>query len=111
MQFLYRNIFIPAALWSCIFLFSCENDAAKVNKIGKKNTGVEEAKSIVLNYTIGGHTRAILTSALMLNVQDAVPYVEFPKKIHADFYNEAGKIESIMNAHYAKYQQYQSIVY
>jgi LPS export ABC transporter protein LptC len=111
MQCFYRNISITAALFSCIFLFSCENDAAKVNNIGKKNTGIEEAKSIVLNYTIGGHSRAILTSPLMLNVQDAVPYVEFPNKLHADFYNEFGKIESIMNAHYAKYTQYQSVVY
>ena len=47
----------------------------------------------------------------MYNVQDTVPYVEFPKKLHVDFYNDSQIIESKMNAHYAKYKQYQSKVF
>ena len=47
----------------------------------------------------------------MLNVQEAVPYSEFPQTLHANFYNDSGKIESTLNAHYGKYKQYQSIVY
>ena len=47
----------------------------------------------------------------MLNVEDTVPYVEFPKTLHTDFYNEEGQVESILTAKYAKYKQNQSIVF
>lgn len=66
----------------------------------------------MLNYTIGGKTKAILTSPVMLNVQEAVPYVEFPKKLHVDFYNEMGKVESKLSAFcYGQYKQNQSTVF
>lgn len=96
---------------SCIFLWSCENDAEKVKNLSLKKTGVEEARTIVINYTIGGKTKAVLHAPLMLNVQETVPYVEFPLTLHVDFYNDSSKPESSLDAHYGKYKQYQSIVY
>lgn len=105
------KIIVAAFLYGCIFLSSCENDQTQVNNLGKRKTGIEEARVVVINYTLGGKTKSILTSPLMLNVNDTVPYVEFPKTIHADFYNEAGEIESILTAKYAKYRQNQSIVF
>lgn len=107
--FSHKNIF-AAYFLSCIFLCGCENDSAAVKKLTQKNTAIEEAKEVTVNYTIAGKTKAILHSPLMLNVQEAVPYVEFPKNLHVDFYNEQGKIESFLNAHYAKYKQFQSKV-
>ncbi len=105
-----KNIFTTALMISCIFLCACENDIEKVKNLTLKKTGIEEARMVKLNYTLGGKKKAILSAPLMLNVQDIVPYVEFPEKIHADFYNENGKIESILNAHYARYEQYKKIV-
>lgn len=90
---------------------ACENDEKTIKNLSKKELGVEEVKDVVVNYTIGGKTKAILKSPLMYNVQAAIPYVEFPKKLHTDFYNELGKIESFMDANYAKYQQNQNIVF
>ena len=107
----YSRILYAAFLPGCIFLSACENNAAVVNNLNKRKTGIEEAKNIVLNYTLGGKTKAVLTSPLMLNVDDTVPYVEFPKTLHADFYNEQGEIESTLTANYAKYRQNQSIVF
>jgi LPS export ABC transporter protein LptC len=109
--FISHKILTAAFFISCSFLLSCENDEAKVRGLGLRKTAVEEAKMIVLNYTIGGKIKAVLTAPLMLNVQDAVPYSEFPQTLHANFYNDSGKIESTLNAHYGKYKQYQSIVY
>jgi LPS export ABC transporter protein LptC len=96
---------------SCIFLLSCENDADKIKNLSSKKVGVEEAKTVVLNYTIGGKTKAILHSPLMLNVQESVPYVEFPSTLHVDFYNDSSQIESKLDAHYGKYKQFQSVVF
>jgi LPS export ABC transporter protein LptC len=47
----------------------------------------------------------------MLNVQDTGIYVEFPKTLHADFYNPSGMVESKLDALYAKYRRNESIVY
>lgn len=108
---IFNTILTAALSFGCIFFTSCENDSDVVNSYNKKKTGVEEARDIVINYTLGGKTKSILTSPLMLNVDETVPYVEFPKTLHADFYNETGEIESILTANYANYKQNQSIVF
>ena len=72
---------------------------------------IEEAKNVKLNYTTAGKTKAILTSPLMLRVQDSVPYYEFPKTVLADFYNETGVVESKLSAMYAKYKEAESVVF
>lgn len=100
-----------ALLLSCFFILSCENDENTLKKINKKDVGVEEAREVIVNYTLGGKTKAILKAPLMYNVQAATPYVEFPQKLHTDFYNETGKIESILDAKYAKYTQNQNVVF
>jgi LPS export ABC transporter protein LptC len=69
---------------------------------------VEEAVQVNINYTLSGKTKAILTAPIMLRVQDSIPFVEFPKKIHVDFYNDSTKIESILDAKYARYIETQS---
>jgi len=94
----------------CIFLTACENSSKEIDNLTKKKLGVEEAIKVNINYTMGGKTKAILQSPLMLRVQDTLPYVEFPKKIHVDFYNDSTKIESILDAKYAKYIESQSKV-
>ena len=105
----HYNLFI--GFFVCTFLSSCENDIEKVRKLNQKNIAIEEAVDVHINYTIAGRTKAIVHSPLMLNLQGSNPYVEFPKKIHSDFYDEAEKLESKMDAKYAKYQQYQSVIY
>lgn len=99
---------IAAFFTGCIFLFSCENTEQEIDNATKKKLGVEEAVKVNVNYTLGGKAKAVLQSALMLRVQDTMPYVEFPKKIHVDFYNDSTKIESILDAKYAKYIESQS---
>lgn len=99
---------IAAILLSCIFLPACENSSKDVDDLYKKKLGVEEAVKVNINYTLGGKTKAILLSPLMLRVQDTLPYVEFPKTLHVDFYTDSTKIESILDAKYAKYTESQS---
>lgn len=92
----------------CIFLYACENTKEEIDNLGKKQLEVEEATQVDINYTLGGKAKAKLTAPLMLRVQDTMPYMEFPKKIHVDFYNDSGKIESILDAKYARYIESQS---
>ena len=89
-------------------LSSCENTNKELKDISSKSLGVEEAKNVDINYTLGGKAKAKLLSPLLLRVQDTMPYVEFPNKIHVDFYNDSTKIESILDAKYARYIESQS---
>jgi LPS export ABC transporter protein LptC len=95
-----------------LFLFSsCENNPDEVNEINAKKTGVEEAKNVIVNYTLGGRAKAVLRAPLMYRVQDTLPYVEFTKTVHVDFYNDSTTIDSKLDANYAKYTETQSRVY
>ena len=105
----YRFVQKTATLILCTtFLFSCENDPSVVKSLNAKNLDVEEAVKVDINYTLAGNAKAKLLSPLMLRVQDTVLYVEFPKTLHVDFYNDSGVIESRLDAKYAKYLESQS---
>lgn len=97
-----------AFITGCIFLLGCENTEKEIDDITKKKAGVEEAVKVNVNYTMAGKAKAILSSPLMLRVQDTVPYVEFPKTLHVDFYNDSSQVESILDAKYARYIESQS---
>lgn len=101
-----------ALITGCIFLCSCENDEAAVNNLSKKRSlSVEEARNVVINYTLGGKIKTVLKSPLMLRVQDTIVYIEFPKTLSADFYNDKGMVESKLTALYGKYKENESIIY
>ncbi len=109
----FKSIYIrltAAFISGCIFLSACENTAEEIDKLTRKKLGVEEAVNVNVNYTTDGRAKAILRAPLMLRVQDSLPYVEFPKTLHVDFYNEFSVIESILDAKYAKYIESQSMV-
>jgi len=104
--------FAAALIWGCIFLSSCENDVTAVNNLSKKRSlSVEEARNVVINYTLGGKIKTVLKSPLMLRVQDTIVYIEFPKTLAADFYNDKGIVESKLTALYGKYKENESIIY
>lgn len=107
-----NKLSFAAFFTGCIFLCACENNEAIVNSLNKKtNLNVEEAHNVVINYTLAGKIKTILKSPVMLRVQDTVVYVEFPKTLLADFYNEKGIAESKLNAQYGKYRENESIIY
>ncbi|MEI7735670.1 MAG: LPS export ABC transporter periplasmic protein LptC [Ferruginibacter sp.] len=108
MWFKKLYLIIAACTAGCIFLSACENSKEELDQLSSKKLGVEEAVQVNINYTLSGKTKAILTAPIMLRVQDSIPYVEFPKKIHVDFYNDSTKIESILDAKYARYIETQS---
>lgn len=96
----------------CFFWVSCENSLEDLEQFSvKKRIGIEEAKGVSILYTIGEKTSAKLTAPLMLRHQETVPYIEFTKTVHADFFDDSLRVESKLDAHYAKYQESESKVF
>lgn len=109
---LYISHFIKATfIASCFFISSCENSLEDINKVTSKRIGVEVIKGVTIIYSIGEQTKSKITAPLMLRHQEAIPYIEFTKTIHADFFDDSLHIESTMDAHYAKYTGSESKVY
>ncbi len=110
----YPNFFILSIAF-CLFLStifsSCGNTDHEVNEYNRKSLGVEEIKDADINYTLGGNAKAKLLSPLMLKVQEVNPYIEFPKSLHVDFFNENGEIDSRLDALYGKYFEQESKVF
>jgi LPS export ABC transporter protein LptC len=92
-------------------LIACGNTDLELKDYNSKRLGVEEIKNADINYTLGGKAKAKLLSPLMLRVQEASPYVEFPKKLHVDFFNETGTVDSRLDALYGKYMEQESKVF
>jgi LPS export ABC transporter protein LptC len=95
----------------CFLLSSCENSLEDINKVNSKGIGVEVAKGVTILYSIGPQTKSKITAPLMLRHQEAIPFIEFTKTIHADFFDDSLHIESTMDAHYAKYMETESKVF
>jgi LPS export ABC transporter protein LptC len=100
-----------ALLAGCFFIGACENSQQQLNELTSRRIGVEEGKAIRINYSVGGKTKAILTAPVMLRYQDTVPYIEFTKTIHADFYDDSLTIESKLDALYGRYMETESKVF
>ena len=103
-----RMLYPAAFLFLITFLISCGNSDKELNEYSSKSLGIEEIINADINYTLGGNAKAKLLSPLMLRVQDASPYVEFPKKLHVDFFNETGTVDSRLDAKYGKYFESES---
>ena len=104
-------IYLSTWFLSAVLLCSCEASDKELNDMSSKNLGVEEIKNADINYTLGGKAKAKLLSPLMLRVQENLPYVEFPKTLHVDFYNDSGTVDSRLDALYGKYFETQSKVF
>lgn len=100
---------VTAFFLALLLLSSCNDE--ELSSYNSKNLGIEEIQNADINYTLGGNAKAKLTSPLMLRVQDTNPYVEFPKKLHVDFFNIKGEVESRLDALYGKYFELESKVF
>jgi LPS export ABC transporter protein LptC len=102
---------LAALITGCFFIAGCENTDEEIKLASTKRIGVEEAKDVSINYSINGKTKAKLSAPLMLRYQDTVPYLEFPKTIHADFYDDSLIIESRLDAKYGRYMESENKIF
>lgn len=105
------KINLGAALFMGCFFISCENSQQQLEGLTKRRIGVEEGKGISINYSVGGKTKARLTAPQLLRYQDTIPYIEFPKTLHADFYDDNLTVESKLDALYGRYMETESKVF
>jgi LPS export ABC transporter protein LptC len=103
--------YAAALILSCCFLFSCENDPKMIEAWTKKKVMVEEAKNIESFLSQQGLVKAKLTAPLMLRYEADTIYVEFPKSLHADFYNDSTQIETWLDSKYGEYFETLNKVY
>lgn len=107
----YSTFIISSSIIIAILFTSCRTDEKEVQDITSRKPGVEEGKDINIMYTLGGKAKARLSSPLMYRVKDTVSYIEFPKKIHVDFFGDDNKVESTLDAVYAKYFENESKIF
>lgn len=105
--FLYKAVCITG----CFFIGSCENSLQELNQFTEKKIGIEEAKGVSIIYSLGEKTKAKLTAPYMLRHEEAIPYIEFTKTLHTDFYDDSLRIESKLDAHYGRYMETESKIY
>ncbi|MEP6952174.1 MAG: LPS export ABC transporter periplasmic protein LptC [Ginsengibacter sp.] len=107
----HKSLFKATLILGCFFISSCENSRKQIDDLTSKRIGVEEAKQVDIVYSLGEQTKAKLSAPYMLRHQDTVPYIEFTKTIHTDFYDDSLHIESKLDAHYGRYMETESKVF
>ena len=108
----YYYFFYAAALFmSCCFVCGCENTQEEIDALTKTKVMQEEATHIVSYISQGGKMKARLKAPLMLRVMADTQYVEFPRSLHVDFYNDSTKIDTWLDSKYGKYFENYNKVY
>jgi lipopolysaccharide export system protein LptC len=88
-----------------LLLFSCENDIEKIQSIGDKSELPDvSAKKIEIIYSDSAKTEMRLTADEVKRFSNVErPYMEFPKGIYVEFFDDSLDIESLIRADYAIY--------
>lgn len=112
-KFFFNKLFFQTAAFitGCCLLYSCENDVRQVEDYTRKVIMQEEAIDVESYMSQDGKMKARLKAPLMLRVFADTVYVEFPNKLHVDFYNDSTKIETRLDCLYGKYYETLNKVY
>lgn len=107
----YFFFYAAAFMMSCCFFISCENSQEEIDRLTKSKTMQEEATGVESYISQDGKMKARLKAPLMLRVMADTQYVEFPNKLHVDFYDDSTKIETFLDSKYGKYFEHLNRVY
>lgn len=106
-----RKYYLAAFIISCFFVWGCENDQRDIDAFLGKVKTVDEAVNIESYLSQESKVKAKLKAPLMFRVTSDTVYVEFPKALHVDFYDDSLKIESFLDSKYGKYFENLNKVY
>ena len=108
----YRKKLVSSIIFFGLYLlYGCENNLKDLPSFRTKQTGIEEGHQILIYYSRDAKVKAKLTAPYMRRKIVDSPYVEFPKTLHVDFFNDSLVIESQMDAMYGKYRETENKVF
>jgi LPS export ABC transporter protein LptC len=111
-MFLRKHIHLLTALLAgCFVLYGCENDIRDIPNLKDKRAALEEGHNIESYLSQNGKVKGKLTAPLMYRYQVDSPYLEFPKTLHIDFYNDSLVKESQLDAKYGKFREWENKVF
>lgn len=96
---------------SCFFVLGCENDENVIKELTRDVEMREVATKIESYISQEGKVKARLVAPLMYRVSKDTQYVEFPKTLHVDFYNDSLVVETRLDSKYGKYYENFNKVY
>ena len=112
MTALCRRFALAAVVLTCFCMLpACENDLKEVTALTEKRNSVEEGYQIESYLSQQSRVKAKLTAPLMKRYQIDTPYIEFPRSLHVDFFDDSLRIESKLDAHYGKYKESEQKVF
>ena len=106
-----KHLYAAALTTGCCFVCGCENDPRQVDEWTKTVIMIEEGRGIESFLSQEGVVKAKLKAPLMLRVLADSEYVEFPKSLHVDFYDDSAKIQTWLDCKYGKYFERKNQVY
>ena len=95
----------------CFFMAGCENDDKVLQDWTKKVVMQEEAIQVESYLSQDGKLKAKLKAPLMIRVAGDTISVEFPKKLHCDFYDDSTQLETWLDSKYGIYYENLNKVY
>lgn len=91
-------------------LSSCENDLSFIQNLKRPYAGVDEVKEVESFFSQGGSLQAKLYAPLMLRYHDTLPRIEFPNRLHVDFFGADRQVQSYLDALHGTYLETQAKV-
>lgn len=102
----FKNKFILLAFLAtcCVALQSCSNDVEGFSKtIDRSILNSEKANDVTIFYSKEGHTRAKLQTPVFNHMQQSNPtYIEMPKGLVVEFYDDSLQVSSTLSSKYGK---------
>lgn len=107
----YKDIFkrLAALSLGCFFLFACSDE--EVVEVNDDLLKLEYSSGVESFMSQNGKIKAKLVSDKMVRALVDSPFVEFPNMIYVEFFNDSGSVETILNAKYAKYREFESKIF
>ena len=107
------NLLLPAVAFFALafFVSSCRNDENLIEAWSKKKVMVDVGKTIEGYLSQEGQVKAKLRAPLMYRYQADTVYIEFPKTLHVDFFDDSARIETWVDSKHGKYFENLNKVY
>jgi LPS export ABC transporter protein LptC len=93
-----------------LHLLSCENDLKLIHNLSKPNQSVDEVKEVDISFSQSGQLKANLRAPVMFRYHDTFPRVEFPNRLHVDFFDKNRSVESYLDAKKGSYYEHEAKV-